>query len=71
MEGYAALRGINGITYLETFGIKPQNLTDYIIVLDALCAGCFLLAFATLYARLPRPRPLRRAWPGAAAPGLK
>lgn len=57
------MSNVKGLVFLDIIGIDFTQLTNDIIILDCLYVGCLLLAFALLYARMPRPKRLRRRPP--------
>jgi hypothetical protein len=53
LDGYAAVKNVRGLAFLNIIGVDAGDLTRNIIILDCLYAGLLLIALAVLLLRLP------------------
>ncbi|KDD77010.1 ABC-2 type transporter, partial [Helicosporidium sp. ATCC 50920] len=56
LQGYAAVSGVRGTTFLAIIGVQPDTLWRSVVVLDCLWAALLALAVLALYLGIPRAR---------------
>ncbi|KFM28717.1 putative ATP-dependent permease [Auxenochlorella protothecoides] len=60
VEGYAAVKNVRGVAFLNIIGVDAGDLTRNIIILDCLYAGLLLVAMLVLWLRLPTTASMAR-----------